>query len=157
MSSVSVLAASASDANNELWRWNEAGVLARSVRGHKMRTLSGLMDEVSAAFQFPWYYGENWAAFDECLADLEWMTIGSGIRMLVYSATQLLADEPHHLPLVARLFESIATEYAEPITGTQWDRPGVKFEVILQTEPDDLDNLLSTWRSAGIDLPPASL
>ena len=39
----------------------------RVVRGNKMRRLDDLYNEFAAAFQFPDYFGENWAAFDECL------------------------------------------------------------------------------------------
>lgn len=38
--------------------------------------------EVSASFQFPWYFGENWAAFDECVCDLDWLCF-SGIFIVV--------------------------------------------------------------------------
>lgn len=47
------------------------GTVARVVRGKKSRTVSHFFDEISAALQFPYYFGENWAALDECLADLE--------------------------------------------------------------------------------------
>ncbi|QIS02446.1 hypothetical protein F5X71_09020 [Nocardia brasiliensis] len=41
------------------------------VRGQRMRTTTELFAEFAAAFQFPWYFGQNWAAFDECMTDLD--------------------------------------------------------------------------------------
>lgn len=46
----------------------------RFVRGQKMRSVEALFDEVSSAFQFPYYFGENWAALDECIRDLSWIS-----------------------------------------------------------------------------------
>lgn len=53
--------------------WADTGLTVRTVRGSKMLTEDQLFTEVSAALQFPYYFGENWPAFDECLADLEWL------------------------------------------------------------------------------------
>lgn len=43
------------------------------LRGKRCKTEDDFLIEVSASFQFPYYYGENWAAFDECINDLEWL------------------------------------------------------------------------------------
>ena len=43
------------------------------LRGDKMRSWQALFDEISAALQFPYYFGENLNAFDECVADIEWL------------------------------------------------------------------------------------
>jgi hypothetical protein len=51
--------------------WQEARLVVRSVRGRKMTTTAQLYDEFAAALQFPPYFGENWAAFDECLSDMD--------------------------------------------------------------------------------------
>jgi hypothetical protein len=42
------------------------------LRGTKMGTKQALFDEFSAALQFPWYFGENWDALEECIHDLQW-------------------------------------------------------------------------------------
>lgn len=59
------------------WCWrisNEnPSTTIRFVRGHKMTTTQGLFDEFSAAMHFPYYFGENWNAFRDCLLDLEWL------------------------------------------------------------------------------------
>src|SRR5262249_52404434 len=47
--------------------------VVRVIRGRKSRTVRAFFDEVSAALQFPYYFGENWAAFDECITDLDWL------------------------------------------------------------------------------------
>ena len=44
----------------------------RLIRGSKCVTPESLFNEVSAALQFPSYFGENWDALDECIIDLEW-------------------------------------------------------------------------------------
>ena len=44
------------------------------IRGSRCKTENDFFCEISAALQFPWYFGENWAAFDECLCDLEWLS-----------------------------------------------------------------------------------
>ena len=43
------------------------------IRGGRCDTYLGFDREVSAALQFPYYYGENMNALDECIADLEWL------------------------------------------------------------------------------------
>ena len=49
------------------WRLDGNGTSARILRGWKMRTVTKMFDEFGAAMQFPYYFGENWPAFDECL------------------------------------------------------------------------------------------
>ena len=71
-----VLLASESDACNALWaleRSSEGRAVCRVVRGHKATTEPAFFDECAAAWQFPYYFGENWDAFEECLTDLEWL------------------------------------------------------------------------------------
>ncbi|MGY2061105.1 barstar family protein [Nocardia gipuzkoensis] len=71
------------------------GYVVRELRGAKMRTLAGLYDEFAAAFQFPYYFGENKDAFDECLRDLDdFVGRGDGYVIVVRDGEQLLADEP---------------------------------------------------------------
>lgn len=67
----------------------------RLVRGSRCRTTTALMNEFSAALQFPLYFGHNWAAFDECMRDVgEWMLGAESLTVVIAEAAQLLIDEP---------------------------------------------------------------
>jgi len=67
------LIASSTDAAEAIRRLERTrGVVARVVRGVKSLTKGALFDEMSAALQFPPYWGENWDALRDCLADPVW-------------------------------------------------------------------------------------
>ncbi len=105
----------------------------RLVRGRKMRTVSGLFDEFAASFQFPCYFGENWSAFDECLADLEWLP-AVGYVLVVVNAPDVLCEEPtRELATFTRIVKTISDE---------WLRVHEKaFLVLFQCDERDCDQL----------------
>ena len=66
--------------------------IVRVLRGAKMGTAFGLFDEISAALQFPYYFGENWAALEECINDLSWLP-GDAYVVIVMDALFVLNRE----------------------------------------------------------------
>ena len=60
----------------------------RIVRGKKMNSKELLLQEFGAALQFPYYFGENWDGFNECLADLSWLD--PSVVILCTDAEQIL-------------------------------------------------------------------
>jgi len=133
--------------------WVESGLTARVVRGCKMRTLGGLFDEFAAALQFPLYFGENWAAFDECIADLETLPAGEGYVVTITEPEQVLADAGDaELRLLADSLESAAAAWSQPVElGEWWDRPAVPFHVVLAGERDAIELAARRWSSAGVE------
>lgn len=131
--------------------WVEAGLAARVVRGRKMRTVSGLFDEFAAALQLPLYFGENWAAFDECIAELETLPAGEGYVVTITEPEQVLADEDAAaLNSFARSLAAAAEEWGRPVElGEWWDRPAVPFHVVLVGESAEVDSAARRWSSAG--------
>ncbi|MTE11698.1 barstar family protein [Nocardia aurantiaca] len=100
------------------------GYLAREVRGRKMRTVAEVFDEFAAAFQFPYYFGENKDAFDECLRDLdEFVGAAMGYVVVVRNAALMLDRQPDERAWFA---EAVADAAAS------WDRRGIPFRVVLQ-------------------------
>jgi len=71
-------------------------IQVRFLRGSKMASFSGLFDETAAALQFPWYFGENWNAYDECLSDLSWIDCDK-LVLCVLDSQMVLGKEPDGL------------------------------------------------------------
>src|SRR4051794_17109325 len=134
--------------------WSDAGLTVRTVRGTKMRSTAALMNEVSAALQFPHYFGENWAALDECLADMEWLLPSKGIVLVVRDAEQVLVNEDaEELEAFVAALRNASYEYGEPVElGEAWDRPAVPFHVVLQVSGDVSSDAARRWAAAGAQL-----
>ena len=150
----------AKSVGNLLMAWREVGLTVRSVRGRKMRRVGDLFDEMSAALQFPYYFGENWPAFNECLADMDWLPMNLGIVIVVYDALDVLDDAVDtELAVLVHSIENARSSYAQPIElGEWWDRPAVPFHVVLHSvNPKDARVLCARWQKAGAILEVADL
>lgn len=132
--------------------WGESGLNARVVRGRKMRTLGGLLDEFAAAMQFPLYFGENEDAFDECIAELENLPAGEGYVVIIAEPDQVLVDEEAaRFSWLVRSLASAAHGWAQPVEfGEWWDRPAVPFHVVLAGDSVQLERATRRWFDAGV-------
>lgn len=52
------------------------------LRGELCESVTAFFREISAAMRFPYYFGWNWNAFDECITDLEWLKFSSIIIVI---------------------------------------------------------------------------
>ena len=69
-----------------------AGFLLRAIQGKKCGSASSLFAEFARALTFPDYFGHNWDALEECLADLEWLP-AKGYILLITDAHAVLPDD----------------------------------------------------------------
>ncbi len=69
-----------------------AGFALNVIKGAKCQTTDGLLREWARALDFPDYFGQNWDALEECLADLEWLP-AKGYILLITDAAQVLPDD----------------------------------------------------------------
>src|SRR5574341_931105 len=143
---VVVLAASASDATNSLWAFSEASNFdVRFVRGRKIESETSLIDEFAAALQFPYYFGGNWNAFDECLADLSWIR-SKGHVVCVLDADQMMLNDDEAFAVTLELFARVAREWCQP---TDF-RPAKPFHVVLHSAPSEALRLRERVAGTGV-------
>ena len=72
-----------------------AGFALKVIKGAKCQTTDGLLRECARALDFPDYFGQNWDALEECLADLEWLP-AKGYILLITDAAQVLPDDEEY-------------------------------------------------------------
>jgi RNAse (barnase) inhibitor barstar len=130
----------------------------RILRGTHMETFKDFFHEIGAAMQFPYYFGENFNAVRECLADLEWLP-GKGYLLVVTNADRILhAETQDDQAAVLRLFDDAAEEWSKPVTlGTEWDRDSRPFHVVLHCETASSLELLRIIAVSGKTVLPLSL
>jgi hypothetical protein len=130
-------------------RW-PSGFEIRTIRGAKLATLQGIFDEFGAALQFPWYFGENVSAFDECLSDLSW--IESQAIVLVMTESDLMKNlEPSEFRWFVGALIDAKRAHEDATSRGQWERdePAKQFIVVLQTEVSTVGQTARLWERCG--------
>lgn len=78
---------------HEIWKESQMGSYVSYLRGKHCKTEDDFLIEVAASFQFPYYYGENWDSFNECIQDLEWLKF-SRIFVVFDDFSEAFRDQP---------------------------------------------------------------
>jgi hypothetical protein len=100
-----------------------------------MQTMEGLFREFVRAFEFPEYFGWNWAAFHECIRDLSWIPAKSYL-ILIRHAEQLLSADEEELPTFRRLMEDAGRYWANAFAlGPAFGGGQVPFNLVLAGRP----------------------
>lgn len=118
------------------------GAAVRFVRGHKSRSQRRFFDELAAALQFPYYFGENWHAVDDCITDLEWLPASSYL-LVISHADELMSDDGE--PELQAVFTTLGR------AADDWQRrsPPVPFHVLFQAA--DAGTLAAAIQKAGVE------
>ena len=109
-----------SDASKSgVYRASRSDEIVDAAQGSALRvlriSLSGatdkqaLMQRIAAALQFPDWFGGNWDALEDCLADLSWSKAGGHVLMFE-GAADLPADERG---ILVDILASVAASWAE--------------------------------------------
>lgn len=130
------------------------GLTVRFLRSRKMLTYQGLFDEVAAALQFPWYFGENGNAFDECITDLSWLPPQAGFVFPISEPAKVLSStDDNGLSWLINILSRASEQWSTPVhEGQPWDRSPVPFHVVLQVESSDSDEALAAWTASGAEI-----
>jgi hypothetical protein len=82
---------------------------------------------------FPWYFGENWPAFDECIRDLSWLPADVYTLIITDSESVLCEEDEEQFRTFIQILERACREWGRPVqTAEWWSRPAIPFHVIFQ-------------------------
>lgn len=134
------------------WIGSKRGDLsARTIRGTKCSTVEELFTEFGAALQFPYYFGENWDAFHECITDLEWIS-GDGYLLFIVNAERVLAKKEDDFRTFVELLHNTGREWGESQSRhSDFPRPSKPFHVVFQTEPITKRLMLNRLERLGLE------
>ncbi len=137
------LVSPASESHDALSALGSRGLIVRFVRGKKAETVSNFYDEISAAMQFPFYFGGNWDAFADCIGDLEWLNAKAGVIVVFTDASHLLKAAP---TADATTLKRILAD-----ASTHWNgAKKVPLHFVFQTDSKEATDLLKRW--TGLDM-----
>src|SRR3954465_14539189 len=68
------------------------GYALKVIKGRQCKTPANLFAEFAQVLEFPDYFGHNWDALEECLADLEWLP-AKGYILIITEAYHVLPDD----------------------------------------------------------------
>lgn len=111
------------------------------VRGNKCADDSCFFDELSAALQFPFYFGENWDATWECITDLNWLR-GSSFLIIFDSAEHLLSKSDRGFRILLEVLSDAHDRWHRETADfvAQGRRP-IAFQSVLACDPEAVDSL----------------
>lgn len=98
--------------------------MVRILRGAKCETGRAFFDQASAALQFMPYVGDNWNAFDECLASL-WQG-GDAVVLFVTDGDRFLADSDVDLGSFVKIIVGANQAYDDVANDVTIDPRAVK-------------------------------
>ena len=107
-----------------MYHETQKGTFVVQVRGKLCSTLEDFFREISAAMRFPYYFGWNWAAFDECMTDLEWLSV-SGLLIVIDNFNFLFQSETP-----AKAYKDMLIKHLS-IVAEHWRDQGIPFAVYL--------------------------
>jgi len=125
----------------------DAGVVVRFLRGERCATKRDLLREWAALLQFPYYFGENWDAFNDCINDLEWLPARAYIFGII-RADRILFGESGFDTFV-QILDSAAARWADDARGN-WPGHPIPFHVVFQTPPERESETRARFERCGI-------
>ena len=104
------------------------GFVLKSIKGAKCKTPAALFAEFAKVMELPEYFGHNWDALEECLADLEWMP-AKGYVLLLTDAEQILPQDEEEYATLLEVLSDAGEAWGTGQAG-MGERPATPFHVL---------------------------
>jgi RNAse (barnase) inhibitor barstar len=105
-----------------------AGFVLKTIKGARCKTPAALFTEFARVVNFPEYFGHNWDALEECLADLEWLP-AKGYVLLLTDAEQILRQDEGDYATLLEVLSDAGEAWASGQAG-MGERPVTPFHVL---------------------------
>lgn len=109
------------------------GFALRVIQGKKCGTPNGVFNEFARALEFPDYFGHNWDALEECLADLEWLP-AKGYVLLISDAQCVIPDEEEEYETLLEVLNDAGEAWSKGQTADGRRAPFHVFFAVSQKE-----------------------
>lgn len=96
----------------KIYHVSHKGYYVSYIRGSRCKSEKDFFLEISASLQFPYYFGENWAALDECLCDLEWLLF-DGLFLVVDDFNLIFCGNKQLQEMLIKYFSIMANYWKE--------------------------------------------
>jgi len=127
----------------------DGSTVVKQVEGSKCTTLDELFTEFANAFEFPDYFGSNWAAFDECLNDLDWLP-GESYLLLISDIDQVNKTSDNIFKTFVETLERSVSEWTEGRNYDGYPTPPTPFHVVFQCSNEKKNEVIKRFEMAGL-------
>jgi RNAse (barnase) inhibitor barstar len=110
-----------------------AGYALRIVQGKKCTTLTGVFEEFARALEFPDYFGHNWDALEECLADLGWLP-AKGYVILIAEAQSVIPGDDEEYETLLEVLNDAGEAWSKGQTADERRAPFHVFFVVSEQD-----------------------
>jgi hypothetical protein len=112
-------------------------LLSRIIRGKRCKTKDSLIQEFSAALQFPYYsVGDNWDGFDECIVDLNWLPEEKRYFIFITNFNEVLLEYPEELKKFFLVMNDVPMQWAKENRIGIPSEPAA-FNILFHCEPEN--------------------
>ncbi len=126
--------------------------VVRMIRGKKSQTVDELFNEVGAALQFPYYFGENWPAFNECIYDLDWLPAEAYIFMFDQANLVLQHESKEDFRVLIRILKDASENWEAWRQALSDVGPVPTYRIIFQVDEQELASYSERVKEAGVTL-----
>jgi RNAse (barnase) inhibitor barstar len=104
------------------------GFAVTVIHGEQCRTKDDLLSEFARMMTFPYYFGKNWDALEDCLIDLAWLP-AAGYLLIITEAEQVLRRHREDYQTFIEILKNAGKEWATPRAG-EWPLPAIPFHTV---------------------------
>jgi hypothetical protein len=127
----------------------------RIIRGKRCGDEKSLHQEWAAALQFPYYYGRNWSAFDECINDLSWLE-GKRYLFCITNIDHVLNGDLPNLETFFYLLKTTVMTWRDSIpedADFRWTKKPILFHILLHCEESAFSKCREIFSALNLAIP----